>query len=154
MAEDRLTADGERIFRELDKLNELMVAIGFQHGKATEENGVDVCDVAAFNELGTEHIPSRPFMRQSVDGNEDKITEFLQSKVNEIIGGKTAEQVLKEIGAFQKGLIQETIKEGVFIPNAPETIQRKSKKGGPVTPLIDTGQMRQSVNYQIKKKGG
>lgn len=150
MAEDRLTDDGKRIFRELDKLASLMVAVGFQQGDATEESGVDICDVAAFNELGTEHIPSRPFMRQSIDGNADKITEFMQSKVDEIIGGKTADQVLKEIGIFQKGLVQETIKEGDFAPNAPATIRKK----GSATPLIDTGLMRQSVNYQIKKKGG
>lgn len=150
MAEDRLTDDGKRIFRELDKLASQMVAVGFQQGDVTEESGVDICDVAAFNELGTEHIPSRPFMRQSIDGNADKITEFMQSKVDEIIGGKTADQVLKEIGIFQKGLVQETIKEGDFAPNAPATIRKK----GSATPLIDTGLMRQSVNYQIKKKGG
>lgn len=154
MPDDRWTADGERIFRELNKLSKLMVAIGFQHGEATYENGADVCDVAAFNEFGTDHgtyhIPSRPFMRQSVDLNEDEITEFLQKKVDEIIGGKTAEQVLKEIGIFQKDLVQTEIEEGDFEENKESTILRK----GSDHPLIDTGLMLQSVNYQIKKKGG
>ena len=56
MSDERLTPEGERIFRELDKLNELIVKVGFQHGQATEENGADICDVAAFQELGRESI--------------------------------------------------------------------------------------------------
>ena len=127
----------------------MVVQIGFQHGAATEENGADVCDVAAFNELGTETIPSRPFLRDSVDDNEDEIVKFLQSKVVDIIHGKTAEQVLKEIGVFQKDMVQTTIEDGYFEPNSEETIRRK----GSSHPLIDTGTMKNSVNFVIKKKG-
>ena len=35
-------------------------------------------------------------------------------------------------------------------PNAPSTIRKK----GSDKPLIDTGRLRQSVNYVIKPKGG
>lgn len=155
MSDERLTPEGERIFRELDKLNELIVKVGFQHGQATEENGTDICDVAAFQELGTETIPSRPFMRDSVENNEDKIVAFMQSQIADIISnGKTAEQAFKEIGIFQKNLVQETIEDGEFVPNSPATIRRKTvdgKKGD--HPLIDTGTMKNSVNYVIEKKG-
>lgn len=149
MSDDRLTPEGERVFRELDKLGKMDVQIGFQHGASREENGADVCDVAAFNELGTETIPSRPFLRDSVDDNEDEIVKFLQSKVVDIIHGKTAEQVLKEIGVFQKDMVQTTIEDGYFEPNSEATIRRK----GSSHPLIDTGTMKNSVNFVIKKKG-
>ena len=105
--------------------------------------------MAAFNELGTETIPSRPFLRDSVDDNEDEIVKFLQSKVVDIIHGKTAEQVLKEIGVFQKDMVQTTIEDGYFEPNSEATIRRK----GSSHPLIDTGTMKNSVNFVIKKKG-
>lgn len=145
-----LTQEGKRIFRELDELSKMVVNIGFQHGKASEKTGVDVCDVAAFNEFGTENMPSRPFLRDSVNDNEDMITTFLQSQVADIIqNGKTAEQALKEIGVFQKSLVQDTIEEGYFEPNALSTIRRK----GSDHPLIDTGTMKNSVNYVIKEKG-
>ena len=49
-----------------------------------------------------------------------------------------------------KGIVQKTIKEGSFVPNAPSTIRKK----GSDKPLIDTGRLRQSVNYHIKPKGG
>ena len=58
---DRITPDGIKFQRMLKELADKEVRIGFQHGKATEENGADVCDVAAWNELGTERMPSRPF---------------------------------------------------------------------------------------------
>lgn len=146
---DRMTADGRKFQKMLQDLGVLEVRVGFQHGKATEEDGTDVCDVAAWNELGTVNMPSRPFLRKSVDENESKINSFLQSKKKDLVNGVSAEQVLKEIGIFQKDLIQEKITEGSFEPNAESTIKKK----GSSKPLIDTGRMRQSVNYEIKKKG-
>ncbi len=151
---DRLTPEGERFFRELAELKELEVRVGFQRGDAQEEDGTDMCDVAAFNELGTDHIPARPFIRQSVDDNESKINAFLKAQVKDFAKGKSAEQVLKEIGNFQKDLIQTEIEEGNFVPNAESTIRQKAKKGpGPYLPLQDTGRMKQSVNFVIQKKG-
>lgn len=146
---DRETAEGKRFRQTLKELEKLQVRVGFQHGKATEDDGTDICDVAAWNELGTVDIPSRPFLRKSVDENEDKIRAFLEEKGEDIVAGATTEQVLKEIGIFQKDLIQEKIKEGSYKPNALATIRRK----GSSKPLIDTGRMRQSVNYEIKEKG-
>lgn len=47
-------------------------------------------------------------------------------------------------------MIQKEIVNGDFVPNSPETIKRK----GSDKPLIDTGRMRQSINYVIQEKGG
>lgn len=147
---DKVTADGKKFEKMLKELAEKEVRVGFQHGKATEEDGTDICDIAAWNELGTVHIPARPFLRMSVDDNESKINSFLQSKKKQLASGTSAEQILKEIGIFQKDLIQEKITEGSFEPNAESTVKKK----GSSKPLIDTGRMRQSVNYEIKAKGG
>ena len=84
-----------------------------------------------------------------MDENEDRINGFLQSTKADLVKGVPAEQILKEIGIFQKDLIQEKITEGSYEPNAASTIRRK----GSSKPLIDTGRMRQSVNYEIRKKG-
>lgn len=146
---DKVTADGRRFQKMLKEMAEMEVRVGFQKDKATEDNGTDVCDIAAWNELGTVNMPSRPFLRKSVDENESKINNFLQSKKKDLVRGVSAEKVLKEIGIFQKDLIQEKITEGDFAPNAESTIKKK----GSSKPLIDTGRMRQSVNFVIQKKG-
>jgi len=146
---DRITPEGRKFMQMLKELGELEVRVGFQHGKAHEEDGTDICDIAAWNELGTEHIPSRPFIRQSVDNNQDKINSFLQTRVKALAKGASAEDALKKIGVFQKRLMQNEIKSGDFVPNSEATIRKKKSS----QPLIDTGRMRQSVNYVIQKKG-
>lgn len=103
-----------------------------------------------FNELGTVHSPARPFLRDSVDSNANRINMFLKSMKKEIVKGGSAEDILKKIGTFQKGLIQKEIVNGSFEPNSEDTIRKK----GSDKPLIDTGRMRQSVNFVIQKKGG
>ncbi len=103
---DTITAEGKKFEKLLKELGQLEVRIGIQQGETNEE-GVDLVDIAMFNELGTVHIPSRPFLRNSVDANEDKITQFLQSIKQEILRGGSAEDVLKKIGVFQEKLILE-----------------------------------------------
>lgn len=156
---DSTTPEGKKFFAELKKLGELECYAGFQGGvtKAKERKGdsiedseVDLLDVAAFNELGTSNSPSRPFLRKSIDDNQDEITAFCQAQLKRLLDGTTtAEQILKELAVFEKGLIQEEIVEGDFAANAPSTIKKK----GSETPLIDTGHMRQSVLTIIDKKG-
>lgn len=145
---DTTTAEGKKFQKMLKELAKLEVRVGIQQGEESE-NGVDLVDIAMFNELGTEHIPSRPFLRDSVDANEGQINSFLQSIKNRLLRGGSAEDVLKKIGVFQKGLIQEEIVKGDFVPNAASTIRKK----GSDTPLIDTGRMRQSIHYVIQEKG-
>ena len=146
---DKVTAAGKKLQKILKELADKEVRIGFQQGKATEEDGTDICDIAAWNELGTVNMPSRPFLRMSVDDNSDKINSFMSAQKRSIINGEPTDRILKKIGIFQKDLIQEKITEGSFAPNAPSTIKAK----GSSKPLIDTGRMRQSVNFEIKQKG-
>lgn len=146
---DTVTADGKKFEKMLQELKDKEVRIGIQQGESNED-GVDLVDIAMFNELGTVHIPSRPFLRDSVDANADQINTFLQSLKQELLRGGSAEEVLKKIGVFQKGLIQEQIVSGNFVPNSEATIRKK----GSDTPLVDTGRMRQSINYVIQQKGG
>ena len=156
MSHDRLTPEGKKFFKEIEKLCKMQVRVGYQQGKDFyEEEGkkVDLLDVAMFNELGTSSTPSRPFMRDSVDDNADSINKFCQEQLKGIANGsKDAETVLKAIGAMQVGLVQKTIVDGNFTPNAQSTIAKK----GSDKPLRDTGLMRQSVHYVIteKKRGG
>lgn len=146
---DRITPQGKQFERLLKELTSKEVHIGFQRGDAADENGVDMCDIAMWNELGTVRAPARPFMRQSVDNHLEEIDRKFQSLKADILRGRDAESILKELGIFQKDLMQNEILTGGFVPNAPSTIRRK----GSGRPLIDTGRMRQAVNYVIKPKG-
>ena len=148
---DKLTAAGKQFFKEIKELKKLELRVGFQQGEENDEDGADLVDVAMWNELGTAHSPPRPFMRQSVDNNAGKITAMCKAQLALISRGETdAKGILQKIGNMQKALIQAAIRDGDFIENAKSTIDKKKSD----RPLIDTGRMRQSVNFVIKKKGG
>lgn len=142
-----LTPEGKRYFQELEKLKNIEVVVGFQDGEEYED-GTSLVNVAAYNELGTSKSPSRPFMRQSFENHEDKLQKACDHVNERINRGEPAQQALQELGVFLKGLVQEEIVEGEFVPNAPSTIKRK----GSEKPLIDTGTMRQSVNFVIRDR--
>ena len=55
---EKVTADGKKFQKMLEDLNKLEVRIGIQQGVGSED-GVDLVDIAMFNELGTVHIQCR-----------------------------------------------------------------------------------------------
>lgn len=89
-------------------------------------------------------------MRDSVDNHMDELGNEIAGWCKKIVNGEMqAHEMMMNIGMMQKGLMQEEIARGSFAPNSPATIKKK----GSDTPLIDTGIMRSSVNYQIVEKG-
>lgn len=145
---NHLTPEGKRYFAELQKLASLEVQVGFQAGEDQYEDGTDLVEVAMRNELGSSDTPARPFMRQSFENHEAELQKACDAVNKNIANGGTAEDGLKKLGAFVKGLVQEEIVNGGFAPNAPSTIRQK----GSAQPLIDSGHMRQSVNFVIRKR--
>ena len=145
---DRWTKEGKAFKKALAELGQLEVRVGYQEG-ATYPDGTPVVNVALWNELGTVDIPPRPFIRQTVDNNEAQFQGQMKSAANKLANGASSEKVLNELGTFAKGLLQKEIKDGGFVANAPSTVKKKKSD----KPLIDTGLLRQSANFVIKKKG-
>jgi hypothetical protein len=157
---DKLTPEGKRFLKELEELKGLRVRVGFQQGEVSTEDGVDMVDIVAWNELGTSTAPARPFIRDTFDNHTDEIRKFAVQQAKAIMNGATAKDALQRVGVYLKGLMQKEIVDGSFEPNAEITIKGgwmhrngktfyiKGKKSD--RPLIDTGRMRQSVNYVIK----
>ena len=144
-----LTPEGKRYFAELKKLAESEIQVGFQSDQ-TYEDGTSLAEIAAINELGSSDTPARPFMRQSFENHEAELKAGCEAANRIVNSGGSAEQALQQLGAMAKGLVQDEIVNGDFAPNAESTIQKK----GSEQPLIDTGTMRQSVNFVIKRRGG
>lgn len=142
-----MTPEGKRYMKQLKELADLEVCVGYQDGE-TYDDGTSLAEVAAYNELGSSTSPARPFMRQSFENHGSELQKACDN-VNAVLAkGGTAEQALNTLGVFCKGLVQEEIVEGGFAPNAESTIKQK----GSAQPLIDSGLMRQSVNYVVRKR--
>lgn len=154
---DSWTTEGRQFMKNLRELAELEVRIGYQQEQGPGDVVVDedgrpreeLVDIATWNEFGTENIPSRPFMRDSVDKHMPAIGHMLMAQKDAILKGSPARKVLNTIGVFQADLIQTEMEQGDFVENAHSTIEMK----GSDKPLIDTGTMKNSVHHWIVKKG-
>lgn len=112
------------------------------------QGSMNLAEVATAHEFGTGKIPERPFMRQAFDTGNKKISDFIKNERDKIYqGASTTDESLHKLGVLHQGQVQETIATGEFAPLAPSTIKRK----GSSKPLIDTGRLRQSINFEVSK---
>lgn len=138
------------------KLNDGYVKSGFPDsgdvGKATRnkanakpyENISEVAQVAVWNEFGTDKIPSRPFFRNAINGNREKIFE-MAGKFSDLamVGKITVEQAFENLGLYMQSIIRKSIRSNIAPPNA-KSIERAKNSS---KTLIDSGQMINSVTY-------
>lgn len=138
----------ERIRRELARANRLEVAVGIQQGTKAAD-GADVAEYATHNEYGTEHIPSRPFMRTAFDENVGDIQRDMQQQYAAVCSGeRTAHQALVVIGQKHADRTKNTITGRDFLPKlSDQTIKRK--KGSTKT-LVDTSAMVNGVQISVR----
>lgn len=145
----------EAVVAEIQKLNNSYVTVGFQQGTVTraqtkgqrsQKAGLSIPQIAAQNEFGTDKIPARPFMRTAVDSNRAKIDKAINGEYDKVVAGtSTVKKSLNLLGLFMTALIQKQIRATHYPPNAPSTIARKKSSH----PLIDFGQMIQSVRHEV-----
>lgn len=115
--------------------------VGFPGGS---EDGV--LARAVYNHYGTPTIPARPFISLSVRKNRAKYRSLLRNSAAGILKGDTTPtSALTILGLAAVADIQQTIVDLRDPPNAESTIRGK----GSSNPLIDTGQMRQSVTFKV-----
>lgn len=130
------------------------VAIGFPASLRKKSgtrypNGVSVIDVAVWNHNGTENIPSRPFLTSSRRAMITATIALRRKLAQEINAGNLdIDTAVNQIGAICSSVVKKSITAWQDPPNAQSTIERK----GVNNPLVDTGLMRQSVTWELRKK--
>ena len=116
-----------------------------------EKDGTPVAMVAAVHEYGSpsQGIPERPFLRVAVQKNRIKYVRLNRINLVKMLRGQMGmEQALGQLGEMAKGDVQAEIRSGDFTPLKEATIKRK----GSSRPLIDTGQMVQSIQWELGGK--
>jgi hypothetical protein len=133
----------KKILSEMKSFRNSAVKVGVLEG-ATESDGTPMALIAAVHEYGSKkrNIPQRSFVRGWVDDSKSQINSTVEKLMARVSGGTlTAQKALKTLGVFGVGGIKAKIKRGPFTP--------LSRRKG--TPLIDTGQLRNSINYEVIK---
>jgi hypothetical protein len=120
------------------------VRVGFLEG-STYPDGTPVPMIAAIHNYGAPAagIPPRPFFSNVVAAGRKKWGNTLVSLLKQ--NDYDAAKVLRLMGEGIKGEIQNSINNGSYTPLKPATARRK----GFDKPLIDTGHMINSVDYEV-----
>lgn len=130
----------------LRSLEDKKLKVGVLPSAGRNSDGVDLVDVAVWNEFGTRHIPSRPFMRVAADKNENKWNRYAERCVDAALKNRAnINNAVCLLGEQIKSDVQRVFGSGEFAPNKASTIRRK----GSSKPLIDHGDLRRSIGYMI-----
>ena len=114
------------------------------HDSASPGSRATVAEVAAANEFGY-GVPERPAFRQAIDGNTDRLRQSILRASAEVLLGTDVRRALNPVGLLAQTVTRQQITDLRDPPNSERTIQRK----GSSNPLIDTGQLRQSVTWEV-----
>lgn len=118
------------------------------------------------------NIPARPFLIPGVENAQEKIEDRLKQAAIAALDGafSKVDQSLNSAGVVARDSVKSKINSGDFAPLADSTLKARARKGRKgaeeeiasrlagnkpsndnVKPLIDTGQLRNSINYVIRK---
>ncbi len=140
-----VTDKGYRAMRARMRELKLGVKVGIYGEEASKPHGkLTNVEVAAVHEFGSGPIPERSFVRATVDGNRAEIEQIERRVVYGIIQGKVDAQTgLGILGESVVNMMKARIRAHIPPPLKPATIKRK----GSSTPLIDTGQLINSIAW-------
>jgi hypothetical protein len=95
------------------------------------------------------NIPKRPTIEPTIEENKDKISEKFKTAVNKILNNRgDGKEDLEKLGIWVVNKIKARFGSEELEPNTEGTIKRK----GSDRPLIDTGQLRDSITYVTRRK--
>jgi hypothetical protein len=118
------------------------LTVGIHDDAGEAGDGLTVAQVAAFHEFGTVRVPERSFIRSTLDNQRTSIEARVRDITRSVISNRrrlTPKAALGILGLDLQRRIQETIRRGI----PPSLVSREG------TPLIDTGQLIQSITFKV-----
>lgn len=104
-----------------------------------------VIDKAIWNHFGTETIPERPALSNAMRSNRSGYKQSMRNAASKVLRGKISlNSVTARLGILAQGDVQAEIVNLRTPPNAQSTIDQK----GSSNPLIDSGEMKNSVTFE------
>jgi phage gpG-like protein len=112
---------------------------------------ITIAQIAAIHEFGSKDgtIPERSFMRSAIDANKKQIEKLLKKLLLAVLEGKQTRKVaLGLVGEFVSSKMKKRITDGLKPALKAATVKRKKGKS---TPLIDTGQLINSIDWEVQE---
>jgi hypothetical protein len=148
------------LLRNIKKLTkqEVLIGVPSDHTHRKDEDEVlNNASLAYIHEHGSpvNNLPARPFLEPGIKVAKDKISKHLGLAAEASLSGQKEKmgQQLVLAGLTAQNATRAKINSGVEPALAPSTIAARQRRGRTGTvPLIDTGQLRNSIIYVVKEK--
>jgi hypothetical protein len=144
------------VMSEIKKADHLYVKVGFPvEGELAAGNAKDISEInliAAVQEFGSEkrNVPERSFIRATFDSEYENLQRFKEHEYLQIVQGKqTALMAIGQIGEWLTNKTKGYIRNIIPPPLKEATKKRKGRGGDSAVPLIDTGQMINTIQWVI-----
>lgn len=141
------------LMKALDELDgTVVVEVGVPRNAKNYEDGANQVLIASVNEFGSEKagVPERSFLRSTMDEQRDNFTKQITKLLGQVVDGRTTvRQALDRLGLTAVARVQRKIVQLDDPPNAEATIKKKKSSN----PLVDTGQLRQSIVHRVRIDG-
>lgn len=133
------------------------VLVGVPADKTTRKDVMTNASLAYIHDQGSPaaNIPARPFMRPGIMEVKDFIAKELEKGARGAMHGDAGavDIALNRAGLKAQASIRGKINEGIAPELAESTLAARRARGRTGTkPLVDTGQLRNSINYVVRKK--
>lgn len=102
------------------------------------------------------NLPPRPFLVPGVEAIREPALARLKKAGQQALAGDVAQvdKALHAVGLMGQNAVRKKITDGPFTPLAPRTLEQRRARGrSGEKPLIDTGQLRNSLTYVVRRKG-
>jgi hypothetical protein len=137
------------LLQTIDDLSNYSIKVGILgDGTMHGDDEATVLLIATVHEFGVavKGIPERSFIRAGFDYYRSRIEEESEELLKQVIyQGLPASTFFDALGQIMVGFIQTYLTDLSYPPLQPSTIARK----GSSNPLIDTGQLRDSITYEV-----
>lgn len=156
--------------KSLQRLKRTSVMVGIascEKGDRRKEEPIPNSVLGYIHEKGSPSagIPARPFLEPGVKKIQDTIAHDMGVAMKAALNddAKEVDTILNQVGMKAVSSVKSYLTEGSFEPLKPETIRNRNRSrmtkgkreeekrgGGNIKPLINTGQLRDSIDFYIE----
>ena len=126
-------------------------------GNIITDTDVDLAYIALVHEFGSEKasIPQRSFLRSTYEEKKDRIGKLLAIELKRQASANNydPESALRKVAEWMVGQVKNKFTNNSWPPLKDPTRGGKNFEGT-AKPLVDTGQLRASIDYELVKKLG
>lgn len=148
--------DSNRLIKALEQIAKKEIYVGIP-GDTTDrtDGGPPNFLIGYWAEYGTKNAPARPWLIPGVQDAKEPIAAQLGKAAKSALEGSPADvdKALHAAGLTAQASVKNKIVTGEFASLAPSTLANRQARGNDSDkPLIDRGELLQSVSYVIKDK--